>query len=82
MIYRGPGFLAVVWFCPLPRPLSRQQVVSLLSLPVCRRSSLPTGEEGEGVEEEPSHATARNSGPLKIILLFGTNVHKKSKFCI
>jgi len=26
-IYRGPGFLAVVWFNPLP--LSRQQVVSL-----------------------------------------------------
>jgi hypothetical protein len=26
-IYRGPGFLAVIWFNPLP--LSRQQVVSL-----------------------------------------------------
>jgi hypothetical protein len=35
MIYRGPGFLAVVWFGSTPTPsspLSRQQV---LSLPVC-----------------------------------------------
>ncbi len=30
-MYRGPGFLAVEWFCsyPTPSPLSRQQVVSL-----------------------------------------------------
>jgi hypothetical protein len=41
-----------------------QQVVSLLSLPVCRRSSLLTGDGGEGVGEEPNHTTARNSGPL------------------
>ncbi len=31
-VYRGPGFLAVLWFCsssiPTPPPLSRQQVVS------------------------------------------------------
>ncbi len=30
VIWRGPGFLAVVWFAP-PPPLSRQQVVSLSS---------------------------------------------------
>ncbi len=31
MIYRRPGFLAIVWFgsSPIPFPLSRQQVVSL-----------------------------------------------------
>ncbi len=31
MIYRGPGFLSVVWFCcsPIPSPVARQQVVTL-----------------------------------------------------
>jgi hypothetical protein len=35
-----------------------------LSLPVCRRSSLLTGEGGEGVWEEPNNLTARKPGPL------------------
>ncbi len=29
MIYRGPGFLTVVWFGSSPTPFSREQVVSL-----------------------------------------------------
>ncbi len=31
MFYRGPGFLAVLWFCSshTPSPLTRQQIVSL-----------------------------------------------------
>ncbi len=38
MTYRGPGFLTIVWFGSflLPSILSHHQVVSLLSLPVCR----------------------------------------------
>ncbi len=47
MIYRGPGFLDLDPPTP-PPPFPRQQVVSLLSLPVCRRSSLLTGEGGMG----------------------------------
>ncbi len=49
MIYRGPGFLAVVvWFYDFPPPsphfpLSSQQVSLFFSLPVCRRSSLHAG---------------------------------------
>ncbi len=46
MIYRGPGFLAVIWFGSLPTPSSQLSLSKLslfLSLPVCRRSSLLTG---------------------------------------
>ncbi len=61
MIYGGPSFLAVVaiWLFPLSHQSSL-----FLSLPVCRRSGLLTGE---GVGEEPNHTTARNSGPPEII---------------
>jgi hypothetical protein len=46
----------------LPPPVSREQVVCL-SLRMCRRSCLLTGE-GEGVREEANHMTARKPGPL------------------
>jgi hypothetical protein len=45
-----------------PFPLSRLSL--FLSLPVCRRSKLLTGERGEGMGEEPNHMTARKPGPL------------------
>ncbi len=48
MIYRRPGFLAVVWFGSSPTPLSHEQVSLFLSLPVCCRSSLLTGEGERG----------------------------------
>ncbi len=50
MIYRGPGFLAVVWFgsSPNPPPLPRQQAVSLSRLPLCRRSRLLMRRRGWG----------------------------------
>jgi hypothetical protein len=50
MIYRGPGFLAVVWFgsSPIPLPPSPISTLSIfLSLPVCRRSRFLT-REGRG----------------------------------
>ncbi len=45
MYYRVPGFLAVVSFGFYPR-LPYVQVYLYISLPVCRRSSLLTGEGG------------------------------------
>jgi hypothetical protein len=52
MIYRGPGFLAVVWFGISPTPSHTTSPVSklslFLSLPVCRRSSLLTEKGGRG----------------------------------
>jgi hypothetical protein len=57
MIYRGPGFLArrMIWVLPHPLPLSPVSKLSLfLSLPVCRMSSLLTGEGG-GEEEVNPH---------------------------
>ncbi len=51
MIPKGPGFLAVVWFGSSPTPfppLLSASCLFFLSLPVCRRSSLLTGEGGGG----------------------------------
>jgi hypothetical protein len=49
MIYRGPGFLAVVYNSAPHPPLSPLSSPSLfLSLPVCRRSSLLTEWGGRG----------------------------------
>jgi len=64
MIYRRPIFLVVVTFGPFTIPSPVSKLPLFLSLPVCRRSSLLTGE---GVGEEPNHANARKPGPLKII---------------
>jgi hypothetical protein len=52
-----------------PLPLSSISKLSLfLSLPVCRRSSLLTGEgEGLGVGVEPNHTTVRRLGLLYIL---------------
>jgi hypothetical protein len=63
MIYRGPGFLAVVWFGfsatpSLPCPVRKLSI--FLILPVCRRSSLVMREGWE----EPNYTTARKSDPL------------------
>ncbi len=70
MIYRGPGYFSFVWFgsslTPFPIfPLSKLSL--FLSLPVCCRSGLLTGEGVEGVEEEPNHTTEWKPRPLKII---------------
>jgi hypothetical protein len=47
-IYRGPGFLAVVWFCPTPThlPPSRQQVVTLSQSSCVSPVELTDGGEG------------------------------------
>jgi hypothetical protein len=61
MIYRGPGFLTVIWFrsSPIPSPPS----VSSTGQAHTRK----TGEGVEGLGEDPYHATARNPGPLQIV---------------
>ncbi len=48
MIYRRPGFLAVVWFgsSPTPPPSPDSKLSHFPILPVFRRSSLLTGEWG------------------------------------
>jgi hypothetical protein len=57
----------MTWLLAHPLPPSPVSKLSLfLGLPVCRRSSLLTGE-GERVGEEPNHTTARKPGPLEII---------------
>jgi hypothetical protein len=56
----------MIWLLAQPLPPSPVSKLSLfLSLPVCRRPSLLTGEEGGGgVGEEPNHTTAIKSVPL------------------
>ncbi len=52
MIYKGSGFLAIVWFGSSPIPPSPVNKLSLfLSVPVCRRSK-PSNLLTEGVGEE------------------------------
>jgi hypothetical protein len=52
---------------PSPLPYAVRKLSLFLSLPVCCRSSLQTGEVGEGVRLEPIHTTARKPGLLKTI---------------
>jgi hypothetical protein len=55
----------IIWLLPYP-PLLVSKLSLFLSLPVCRRSSLLAGVEGEGegAGEEPNHTTDRRPGPL------------------
>jgi hypothetical protein len=52
MYYRGPGFLAVVWFgsFPIPFPFPVSKLSLFHSLPLCRLSSLLTEDRGRGGE--------------------------------
>ncbi len=52
MIYRVVGFLAVELFgsSPAPYPSPFSKLSFFLSLPICRRSSLLTGEGGGGAK--------------------------------
>ncbi len=67
MIYRGPGFLAVVWFgsspTPPPIPHPHEQVVSLSPSSCVLPVELTLGRGG-GAGREPNHTTARKPGPL------------------
>ncbi len=65
MIYSRPGFMRSYDLAPQPPPPpSPVNKLSLfLSLPVCCRSSLLTGEGGEGVGMEPNNFTGRKPGP-------------------
>ena len=69
MIYREPGFLAVVWFSSSPTPspplvskLDRRHTERLRN-----KRQLFDRRGGKGVGEEPNNTTARKPGPLGII---------------
>jgi hypothetical protein len=61
MIYRGPGFFAVVLFDSSP------PVLHVSSTGEDRKRDNLLTEEGGGVGEEPNHKSARKLGPLYII---------------
>jgi hypothetical protein len=67
MIYRGPGFLAVVCLTPPfdsspththPFPVDRRH------RKIKKERQLSDGREGKEVGEEPNHTTARKPGHL------------------
>jgi hypothetical protein len=67
MIYRRPGFLSPRMLRLLAHPFPSPSPVLSLFLSLLgrrRRSSLLTGEEGEGVGEEPNHTTTKKPSPL------------------
>ncbi len=55
-------FVFFLSFSVSPSPVSKLSL--FLSLPVCRRSGLLTGDGRRGLVEEPSNMTARKPGPL------------------
>jgi hypothetical protein len=70
MIYRGAGFSCGRMIRLLTHPSPVSKLSFFLSLHVCRRPSLLTGEGGAGVDEEPNHKTARES--MAFYKLFNT----------
>jgi hypothetical protein len=73
-IYRGPGFLGVVWFGS--SPTSPSSPVGMLDWRNTRRLRKRDNRDnlltGEGITEEPNHTTARKPGPYKsFITLWG-----------
>ncbi len=72
MIYRGPGFLAVIRL--LPRPFLRLMSASCLSYSVFLWDAGRAYWREKGVGEEPNHTTARKKpGPLSILsVLYST----------
>ncbi len=69
MIYRGTGFLAVVWFGSSSTPSHPSPFDKLdrrLTGRLRKRDNLMMGD-GEWEWARPNHTTARKPGPLKII---------------
>ncbi len=81
IIYRGPGFLAVVWFdsTSTPSPLPPFPLASCFSFSVflcVRRPSLLTGEGGGGL--------SRNIWPQESLALYKSSIlsaHRPSSLC-
>jgi hypothetical protein len=69
MIYRGPVFLAVVWFASTPTPYPPIPTSDILYMQEdWERETTFCREEGDkGLGEKPNHTTARKLGPLSII---------------
>jgi hypothetical protein len=85
MIDRGPGFLLVVWFgsSPIPFPPPSLSRLSLfLSLPVCRRSSLPTGGGGGGARGAKSFDREKERFSINHSILSGQNPCQQCKVSV
>ncbi len=81
MIYRRPGFLAVVWFGSTPFSLLPSAMcLSFSVFPLCRRWR-PLMVGGEMVGELPNHTTASKPGPL-YSKAFNTLWYKPSACCV
>jgi hypothetical protein len=67
IIYRGPGYLAVVWFgskpAPFPLPLLSANCLSF-SVFLCVFGRAYWQERGRGDREEPNHTAVRKHGHL------------------
>jgi hypothetical protein len=81
MIWRGAAFL--IWLLAFPPPLSRQQDVSLSqsSLPMCRRSSLLTGEGGRGWGEAKSYERDKAWPSIDHSILSDLSIFSCSRGC-
>jgi hypothetical protein len=84
MIYRGPGFLAVVWFA-LPSVASR---LDRRHTKRWEREETTCWREGEGMDEEPNHTTVRKPGLLLVIqyslysLILGLSFENCTSTCV
>ncbi len=84
-IYRGPGFLAIVWFdSSSPHPFSPLLVSKLYGRHQCRKTEKERqladrrgGGRAEGVGEEPNYTTAKFLDQLSF--LYGDNLFSKPK---
>jgi hypothetical protein len=72
IIYRGPGFLAVVWVGSSPPSFSHQQVLSFLYLTVCRRSSYRRAGVGRGFRGTTSYDSEKPWSSINHSILSGT----------
>ncbi len=60
MIFRGLAFLAVVWFGSFPILFRQYKLFRRHKGRLRKRENLLTGNGGQGVGEEPNHATTRS----------------------
>ncbi len=64
MVYRKPGFLAVIWLYPHPLPPSPATISTDDTPEDCERETTCWRERGEGLREVPNHTTVKKLGHL------------------
>jgi hypothetical protein len=82
MIYRVPGFLAVVYSSPPPPPPLPSASCLSFSVFLCTagRAELTDRRGERGAGEEPNHTTARKPGPLCIVRYSLANIVNASTY--